>query len=41
LTEALFLTVAINAHECRKVVTIDIPGAFMQGNIDELIFVKL
>jgi len=40
-TEALFLTSAINAHERRKVVTIDIPGAFMQCDIDELIFVKL
>jgi hypothetical protein len=40
-TEALFLTAAINAHERRKVVTIDIPGAFMQCDIDELIFVKL
>jgi hypothetical protein len=41
LTEALFLTAAINAHERRKVVTIDIPGAFMQCDINELIFVKL
>jgi hypothetical protein len=41
LTEALFLTAAINAHDHRKVVTIDIPGAFMQCDIDELIFVKL
>jgi hypothetical protein len=40
-TEALFLTAANNAHERRKVVTIDIPGAFMQCDIDELIFVKL
>jgi hypothetical protein len=40
-TEALFLSAAINAHERRKVVTIDIPGAFMQCDIDKLIFVKL
>jgi hypothetical protein len=40
-TEALFLTAAINAHKHRKVVTIDIPGAFMQCDIDELIFMKL
>jgi len=40
-TEALFLTAAIDAHERRKVITVDIPGAFMHCDIDEEIFVKL
>jgi len=40
-TEALFLTAAIDAHERRKVITVDIPGVFMHCDIDEEIFVKL
>ena len=40
-TEAVFLTAVINAQECRKVMTIDIPGAFMHMDIDELIHVWL
>jgi hypothetical protein len=40
-TEALFLTSAINAKEGRKVMTIDIPGAFMHADIDELIHIRL
>jgi hypothetical protein len=39
--EALFLTSAIIAQEGWKVMTIDIPGAFMHANIDELIHVCL
>ena len=39
--EALFLTSIIDAQEKRKVMTIDIPGAFMQSDIDELIHIKL
>mmetsp|Transcript_13155 Transcript_13155/g.17318 ORF Transcript_13155/g.17318 Transcript_13155/m.17318 type:complete len:119 (-) Transcript_13155:166-522(-) len=39
--ESLFLTSIIDAMEGRKVVTLDIPGAFMQADIDELIHVKL
>jgi len=39
--ESLFLTSIIDALEGRKVVTLDIPGAFMQADIDELIHVKL
>jgi hypothetical protein len=39
--ESIFLMAAVNAHERRKVVTIDIPGAFMQCNVDEEIYVKL
>jgi hypothetical protein len=40
-SEALFLTSAINAQERRQVMTIDIPGAFMHADIDELIHVCL
>jgi hypothetical protein len=40
-TESLFLTAAINAHERRKVISVDVPGAFMHSDIDEEIYVKL
>jgi hypothetical protein len=40
-TEAVFLTSIIEAQERRKVMTIDIPGAFMQVEIDELVHVRL
>jgi hypothetical protein len=40
-TEALFLTSIIDAHEGRQVITLDIPGAFMQSDMDELIHMKL
>ena len=40
-TESLFLTCIIDALEKRRVVTLDIPGAFMQTDIDEIIHVKL
>jgi hypothetical protein len=40
-THSLFLTAVIAALERRKVVTVDIPGAFMQTDFDELIHVKL
>ena len=39
--EALFLTCLIDAKEGRKVVTLDIPGAFMQADMDEKIHIKL
>ena len=39
--ESLFLSCMIDAMENRNVVTLDIPGAFMQADIDELIHVKL
>ena len=39
--EAIFLTLVINAQEHQQVMTIDIPGTFMQVNIDELIHVQL
>lgn len=40
-TEAVFLTAVINVQERRQVMTIDIPGAFMHVDIDELIHVRL
>ena len=39
--ELLFLSCFIDAKEHCKVVTCDIPGAFMQVNIDEVIHIKL
>ena len=41
LIEALFLTSIIDTMEDRYIVTCNIPGAFMQSDIDETIFVKL
>lgn len=40
-TESLFLSCIIDAMDNRKVITLDIPGSFMQADIDELIHVKL
>ncbi len=39
--ESLFLSCIIDALEKREVATLDIPGAFMQAEIDEIIHVKL
>ncbi|KAG7339953.1 reverse transcriptase RNA-dependent DNA polymerase [Nitzschia inconspicua] len=39
--EGLFLTCIIDVLEKRDVATVDIPAAFMQADIDELIHVKL
>ena len=39
--ESLFLSCIIDAMERRKVATVDVSGAFMQVNIDELLHVKL
>jgi hypothetical protein len=39
--ESLFLSATMDAHERRDVATADIPGAFMQANIDELVHVRL
>jgi uncharacterized protein YeaC (DUF1315 family) len=38
-TEAVFLTSVIEAQERHKIMTVDIPGAFMHVNIDELIHI--
>ena len=39
-TEAVFLTAAIDALENREVAVLDVPGAFMQADIDELVHVR-
>ena len=38
--ESLFLSCMIDAKEYRKVMMCDIPGAFMQADIDEQLFLK-
>ena len=40
-TEAMFLTAIIDAWENHKVVVLDVPGAFMQVDMDELVHVWL
>jgi hypothetical protein len=40
-TESLFLSCTIDAKERRTVVTTDIPGAFMQTDVDEVTHVRL
>ncbi len=40
-TESLFLSCAIDAKERRTVVTTDMPGAFMQTDVDEVTHVRL
>ena len=39
-TEAVFLTAVIDALENREVAVLDVPGAFMQADIDELVHVR-
>ena len=39
--ESLFLSSVIDAKEERSVVTLDIPGAFMQADMDEVLYMKL
>ena len=39
-TEAVFLTAVIDALENRDIAVLDVPGAFMQANIDELVHVR-
>ena len=39
-TEAVFLTALVDAWENRKVAVLDVPGAFMQVDMDELVHVK-
>ena len=40
-TEALFLSCVIDAQEGRKVATVDIPGAFMHSEMDEVLHLRL
>ena len=39
-TESIFITAVIDAVEGRDVATVDIPGAFMQADIDEVVIVR-
>ena len=39
-TEAVFLTALVDAWENRKVAVLNVPGAFMQVDMDELVHVK-
>jgi len=39
-TESVFLSAVVDAFEGRKHRILDVPGAFMQANIDELVHVK-
>ena len=39
-TEAVFLTAVIDALEGREVAVLDVPGAFMEADIDELVHVR-
>ena len=39
-TESIFLTTVIDALEGRDVAVIDVPGAFMQADMDELVHVR-
>ena len=39
-TEAVFLTAVIDALEGREVAVLDVPGAFMQADIDQLVHVR-
>jgi hypothetical protein len=40
-TQSLMLSCAIDAKERRKVMTADVPGAFMQVDVDEVVHVRL
>ena len=40
-TESVFLTAVIDALENREVAVLDVPGAFMHADIDELVHVRL
>ena len=40
-TESVFLTCMIDALEARDVAIVDIPGAFMQANMDDEVFIRL
>ncbi len=39
--ESLFLSSVIDAQERRDVATCDIPGAFMQADMDETVYIPL
>jgi hypothetical protein len=39
--ELIFINSALDAKESRDVATVDIPGAFMQADIDDLVHLRL
>jgi hypothetical protein len=39
--ESVMLTCTIDAHEKRDVATVDIPGAFMQADMDDVVYMKM
>jgi hypothetical protein len=39
--ESVFITSVIDAHENQDVATIDVPGAFMQADMDDVVHMKL
>ena len=39
--ESVFVTATIDAKEKQKVVTIDIPGAFLLANIEDYVVMKM
>jgi hypothetical protein len=41
MTDSVIITTAIEAHECRKVITLDIPGAFLHTDLDEEVIMVL
>jgi Reverse transcriptase (RNA-dependent DNA polymerase)/Zinc knuckle len=40
-TEAVLLTSVIDAREHRDVATVDVPGAFMQADMDDVVYMRL
>jgi Reverse transcriptase (RNA-dependent DNA polymerase) len=41
MTESVFITGTIDALERRDVATVDLPGAFMQADMDDIIYMRL
>jgi hypothetical protein len=41
MTDSVMITSAIEANECRKVITLDIPGAFLHADLDEEVIMVL
>jgi hypothetical protein len=39
--QAVFLTCLIDTHEGRDVTTVDVPGAFIQADMDDLVYLRL
>jgi len=41
MTDSVMITSAIEANECRKVITLDIPGAFLHADLDKEVIMVL